>query len=215
MLSPRTAPLAANAEVATITGTGKFDVCQTTVEDRLFQSQDEAPGHYAKEQPLRPGQYIATENFFYSQNDLVLHFEDNPIDLENYKGANQVACQKAVASPEDKLADYCFAFSYQIKLLQTLDAFRAGIDAKIVHQVNNSDVDWALGAALVLYLEGRSANLSKEEATASSALLGALIAAAAVLMLAVGLWNRGFRGAFAKPAAYGDVSPTKYGGPAE
>merc|ERR1712203_517407 len=71
----------------------------------------------------------------------------------------------------------CFALSYQTMLLKALKASNPGIDVRVAHKINGGDVDWALGAALVHFLQGHAA-------ASDDFSLGTPIA---VLLLVVGL----------------------------
>mmetsp|Transcript_126265 Transcript_126265/g.403585 ORF Transcript_126265/g.403585 Transcript_126265/m.403585 type:complete len:114 (-) Transcript_126265:296-637(-) len=81
----------------------------------------------------------------------------------------------------------CFALSYEASLLKALKVWEIGATVKIVHKINGADVDWALGAALVHFLQGNAEPESVEVSqgfTMNQTVLG-FVSLLAVAMAAV------------------------------
>jgi len=141
-----------------VKGSGNAELCQELIKSQLMPSSETiSPGRYSFEMPLR-GNFVATENFFYVRNDLNLPMDGN---MAAMKDAAKNTCAKPLSlSPEQEAvmlagtADpskqkSCFGLSFQVALL---DALRVS-QVQIAHTINGGDIDWALGAALVHFLE--------------------------------------------------------------
>lgn len=151
-----------------IQGAGDWSRCKELIESHLLGGSVDAPGHYAKELPL-VGPFVATENFFYVQDKLALKLEDTVVGQAKLEEVAQSACSAKLeptaeerASMERGAADAgnpnsCFALSYQAALLQTFQIAIRNLEVRIAHKINGGDVDWALGAALVHFLQARAA----------------------------------------------------------
>jgi len=173
-----------------VRGSGSGKSCRANVDSRLLQASEDAPGQYGKELALRPGPFIATENFFFGQKDLSLGFEDRVVSQAEWEEAAENACKTAWQPSEKEAADMhagnadagsprtCFALSYQAMLLQALKASTPGVDVRVARQIKGGDVDWALGAALVHFLQGHAAREPE-------ALSGALGGPTVMLLVAV------------------------------
>jgi len=150
-----------------IRGTGQAQSCKANLVQRVVGASEEAPGVYKAEIPLR-GNFVATENFFYVQNDLSMKLEELArLESSTLDSAGEQACSKAINLSADEIAKMesgeasatdpkqCFGLVFQAVLLQSLRAFTSpDVSVQIAHQINGGDVDWALGAALVHYLDG-------------------------------------------------------------
>jgi apyrase len=173
-------------------GTGNAEQCQELIKTRLLSPlETAAPGRYAGELSLRGG-FVATENFFYVRNgDTKLPLDG---DLAVMKDAANVGCNVALkpsveleAAMRAGTADpakqkTCFALSYQAALLEVLRASTLpGVQVKIARSINGGDIDWALGAALVHFIESGMAKAG----TASGA--GAMDAGLRFLVVLLGL----------------------------
>lgn len=129
-----------------VNGTGDADSCKSKIQS-LVLTEQQAPGHYEHELPLR-GSLVATENFFYVRNDLGLPQKEGvrPTDVEA-----QAACSQSWSPAHE---NGCFGLSYQVSLLLSLKA--GGDIVKVQRKIKGGDIDWAIGAALVHLLDGRS-----------------------------------------------------------
>jgi len=165
-------------------GRGDKLKCQEHIDQALLPKLD-APGRYTSELPLR-GQFIATENFFYTQNDLSLSLDGNFIDPDVLEAAAAWACKRPYGATDSDVSamatgksnpntpNWCFGMIYQARLLYALKvpvgAAEGEVKVRIAHQINGGDVDWALGAALVHYLAELKAEGGWEPHSTSGAL---------------------------------------------
>jgi len=150
---------------AFVNGTGDVKGCLGKIQSLLLQSSDQAPGRYPHELPVR-GPFAATENFFYVRKELSLTLKDElrPSDTEASDACSKamVAVPAEISSMEEGSADagrptQCFALSYQNALLQALKIpTTPGVKVQVMRKINGGDVDWALGAALVHFLQSRA-----------------------------------------------------------
>eukprot|EP00930_Biecheleria_cincta_P027936 TRINITY_DN19517_c0_g1_i2.p1 TRINITY_DN19517_c0_g1~~TRINITY_DN19517_c0_g1_i2.p1 ORF type:complete len:398 (+),score=72.42 TRINITY_DN19517_c0_g1_i2:53-1246(+) len=129
-----------------VNGTGDAESCKSKIQSLLLEDQ-QAPGHYEHELPLR-GSLVATENFFYVRSGLGLAQKEavRPTDAEA-----QAACSQPWPPA---LENGCFGLSYQVSLLRSLKA--SGDMVKVQRKIKGGDIDWAIGAALVHLLDGRA-----------------------------------------------------------
>lgn len=140
-----------------IKGGGDSDSCRAMIREQLLQ-QNGAPGAYIGETPLR-GRFVATENFVHVRRDAAFAVPGNSTALA---AEAREACtrqfkpsREEVALLETGKADAghpraCFALSYQAAFLQQLKGFSAsGVTVRSSQQIASSDIDWAVGAALV------------------------------------------------------------------
>lgn len=135
-----------NSPGRVVNGTGDAASCKNKIQSLVLMEQ-QAPGHYEHELPLR-GSMVATENFFYVRNNLGLPQKEavRPTDAEA-----QATCS---APWPPALESGCFGLSYQVSLLGALKA--SGDTVKVQRKINGGDIDWAIGAALVHLLDGRA-----------------------------------------------------------
>jgi len=169
---------------SSIHGSGDFAHCKANIATNLMSSSDDAPGIYRDELPLKAGNFIATENFFYTQADLSLGLEGSALTSAALEAAAGTACSKTVQA-EDKVAQACFALSFQAELLRALKASERGAAVKIAHQVGGGDVAWALGAALVHFLKGHSS--SGGDSFDGTSFTSLLLAGLAMLLAGLGV----------------------------
>lgn len=156
-----------------VDGDGDAVQCEVQIETRLIGASDDAPGRYEHELPLKGGEYIATENFFYVQADLALGLEGTLLNSRTLESVAEKDCAKTVKG-QDHSADTCFALSYQASLLKVLKTEERGASVKIARTINGGDVDWALGAALLHYLQGHTAIPPAETSLFTEMVAGAL-----------------------------------------
>ncbi len=156
-----TAP--ADADAVTVKGGGDFDACRALVKDVLFDPHvpDQPPLipgateslDAAYTQPPLAGQFIATENFWYGRKspDIVpaasLSMEPayvQELGARYCAGAGQQDEQEGF-DPANKL---CFGIAFQTVFLEQLGA-TGDTTPRIAKNIGGSDLDWALGAAVV------------------------------------------------------------------
>jgi len=174
---------------SSVHGAGDFGRCQANIKSRLMLgASGDAPGSYGDELPLRGADFVATESFFYTQDDLALGLEDRTLGEGVLETAAGRTCKIVFDRGADKkLAEMCFALSYEASLLKALKVWEIGATVKIVHKINGADVDWALGAALVHFLQGNAEPESVEVSqgfTMNQTVLG-FVSLLAVAMAAV------------------------------
>lgn len=145
-----------------IKGTGDAQACQDMIKMHLFNhSAGTAPGRYPLELPVR-GNMVATENFFYVRHGLRLPLDG---DISAMKEAADKWCGTRITFSEAETARMrdgrthpfkeknCFALSYQAALMDALKAsHRPGVKVQIARQINGADIDWAMGAALMHFI---------------------------------------------------------------
>ena len=137
-----------------VLGLGNYQDC-LAMTSQFLRDSPSGPGKYIGEPPLR-GHFIAIENFFYVRHDM-----HAPMDATSAarNAAGEKACKTAIpagskAATDASKAKACYALAYQSSLLEALKATEAeNVEVKIVHQLNNADVDWALGAAIAQFLD--------------------------------------------------------------
>lgn len=153
---------AADDASSVIKGTGNAEACQHLIRTHLFGNRSETgPGRYKGELQLR-GHLVATENFFYVRDNLKL-----PLDgaVHVMKEAAEKGCQRIAPSADEEAAmqggtadvskpNGCFGLSYQVALLDALQVtYRPGVHVEIARQIKGGDIDWALGAALMHFID--------------------------------------------------------------
>jgi len=175
---------------ALVQGTGDADACQDKIRALFFSpvSRD-APGSYPGEIPLQ-GRFAATENFFNVRDDLKLPLIGKADAMAE---AAQSVCKESLGpSAIEQVAKgghplHCFAFSYQVVLLAALRAHTTpSVELQIGQQIGGSDVDWALGAAVVQLLQERDHGSIGSNLAVDAVGLAPISAWASVLVL-VGL----------------------------
>jgi len=144
-------------------GDGNGQSCMATIASKLWSTSATAPGRYAMEVPL-VGSFVATENFFYTQADEKLGWEDRVMSISDFAAGVEKTCGHDLPEEEArKMASgggdpaspkYCFALAYQGELLKALKAISNDVNVRIRHQINGGDIDWALGAAIIHYIQG-------------------------------------------------------------
>jgi len=148
--------------IGTVSGTGNAKACQEKIDALLLDStHDSAPGRYVHEPPLR-GRFVATENFFYVRNDLNLPLIGETTAMEAAATEHCKTVHVATAAEQEAMTSgsadisqpkHCFSLSYHVAMLRALKVpSTPGVDLQIVRQIKGSDVDWAVGAALVHHL---------------------------------------------------------------
>eukprot|EP00929_Paragymnodinium_shiwhaense_P089491 TRINITY_DN49631_c0_g1_i1.p1 TRINITY_DN49631_c0_g1~~TRINITY_DN49631_c0_g1_i1.p1 ORF type:complete len:496 (+),score=55.18 TRINITY_DN49631_c0_g1_i1:158-1645(+) len=136
-----------------IEGSGDPTGCEAHIVARLLTPSSESPGRYRGEVPLS-GRFIGIENFVYALSDLSLPLSTN---FDETVAASKTACSTAVTDPDNSPDDpkACFALSYHVALLRALKSPQFGVNVRVTKQISGADVDWALGAALVQYMQQR------------------------------------------------------------
>jgi len=168
-----------NVEAVTVEGTGQFENCRSILRRLLFNPdprdlEDHHPAivpgvqqttiNGGIMQPALEGSFIATENFFYIRNDILpeiapLSAMDLSEDVVTKLG--QQVCTEVMES-SSKIEDpnkYCFAIAYQSVLLEQVGAVGEHTPT-VTRTINGADVDWAVGAAVVNYIERNRASAS-------------------------------------------------------
>jgi len=137
-----------------VRGTGRGAECRALIERSLLSElAKDAPGRYLGE-PSLEGRFIATENFYYTRNDLGLPLLGDTGAME---AVTDQVCSSASPPPPPIGAEdpkHCFALAYQAALIKALrrnsgegdDATPMIVD--ILRQINGGEIDWALGAAV-------------------------------------------------------------------
>jgi len=177
-------------------GAGNAELCQELIKSRLLApEQDTAPGRYSDELALR-GRFVATENFFYLREDLKLPLD---ADVTAMKDAAKVGCETALnpsveleaamragtADPMKQKA--CFGLSYQVALLETLRASTSpSVQVKIARNINGGDIDWALGAALMHFIDSGMAKAGAAQETSASGMDASVLILLLVVLATLG-----------------------------
>jgi len=125
-----------------------------------------SPGQYSFELLLR-GQFVATENFFYVRSDLKLPLDG---DIVAMKEAAKTTCEMRLdelGTSDSSKQKHCFGLSFQAALLDSLRvSMIPGVRVQIARSINGGDIDWAVGAAVVHFLQtgmGQKANMLEVE----------------------------------------------------
>jgi hypothetical protein len=137
-----------------IFGSGDFDACQTHIRELVFgqsSAKNPAASHVppTSSQPKLQGGFYATENFYYIRNDIQSYIP-NKQDVMNLAKQTQVGrliCANDNVDDED--GKYCFGMAYQSVFLERIGANKLLHRTKVVREIENVDVDWSLGAAVV------------------------------------------------------------------
>jgi len=141
-------PLGYQRGVTTLVkGSGNAEACESLVQG-FFAESEQAPGSYHAG-PSLSGRFVATENFVHARHDLSLPLEGG---VDSMSKAAVQACQHAAEeTPTDPMKpNFCFALAYQVAFLSALGVRQdGGVDVRIAEKINGSDLDWAVGAALV------------------------------------------------------------------
>ena len=149
-----------------VKGSGDFQLCKQKVRNILFNvtlpnQPPLIPGyqtHKGYVQPPLTGKFIATENFWYGRRssdivppaDLSLASVDVDSLGERFCG---VASDTYIANDNsnfDERNRYCFGLAFQSVLLESLHAEGEELPT-ISKNIGGSDLDWAMGAAVVHY----------------------------------------------------------------
>ena len=152
-----------DADGVTVAGSGDFDACRALIKDVLFNPDvpDQPPLipgateslDAAYKQPPLAGKFIATENFWYGRKspDIVpaasLSMEPayvQELGARYCAGVGQDKEQEGF-DPANKL---CFGIAFQTVFLEQLGA-TGDMTPTIAKNIGGSDLDWALGAAVV------------------------------------------------------------------
>ena len=156
-----------------IKGTGNFQLCRENIQNVLFNVSmpDQPPlipGVQTLDgyrQPPLGGTFIATENFWYGRRSQdILPIAELSLDPmyvdklgERYCGA--WSNNRIISTYDDKVEKkvefdtnnkYCFGLAFQSTFLQMLDATGPQLPT-ISKNIGGSDLDWAMGAAVVHY----------------------------------------------------------------
>jgi len=148
---------ASGGEGKFVQGSGDSSVCMAEIGRRLWPTSAMAPGRYAKERPLS-GRFVATENFFYTQADEKLGWEDRLLSLADLESAARGVCGKELAeaggaeTADPGVPKTCFGFAYQAELLKAIKATTNLVQVFVKHKIHGGDIDWALGAALIHHI---------------------------------------------------------------
>lgn len=174
-----------------VRGAGDGDRCRENIEAILLGPVGDAPGTYSHELPLRGDSFVAVGSFWYTQDDLALSLEDRPLGPGDFEAAARAACQSAPGAgiEPQKASTLCFAMSYEAAALQALHPWGNGASVRIVHQIRGTEVDWALGAALVHFLRGQRALVSAGRHSAT--LLDAVGSVITLASVAMAIWSCG------------------------
>mmetsp|Transcript_111298 Transcript_111298/g.315065 ORF Transcript_111298/g.315065 Transcript_111298/m.315065 type:complete len:471 (+) Transcript_111298:30-1442(+) len=182
-----------------IAGSGDAAACQAHIQNHLLEPHPEAPGKLPGA-PQISGSFVATENFFHVRSRLQLPMLAS---LEAMETAANATCASAFVPTEFELKKMedgssdplqpaeCFGLSYHIALLKALRAFTTeGVRLEITKQLAGSDIDWAIGAAVMHVLstgEVSSISITATQDIYSVVLLSVAMISALVL---VGLKRR-------------------------
>lgn len=142
-----------------IRGAGNTLACQSLIQNSILKGP-QAPGSYSNELLVR-GRFVAMENFFWARNDEALPMLGEAQAMDDAAAsicarelnADQKAKMKGpgVAPTEHK---NCFALSYQSAFMKALGVpTQPDVTVRIAKALGGSDIDWALGAALVHTME--------------------------------------------------------------
>eukprot|EP00927_Polykrikos_kofoidii_P067674 TRINITY_DN63122_c0_g1_i1.p1 TRINITY_DN63122_c0_g1~~TRINITY_DN63122_c0_g1_i1.p1 ORF type:complete len:505 (-),score=58.27 TRINITY_DN63122_c0_g1_i1:150-1664(-) len=141
-------------------GTGDAEACILLIKRLLLSAEKhaDAPGAYAAERALH-GHFIATEKFFWVRKNVPLFFKADQAEMlsaavGSCKQTRNVEIHDAQASEDPLEPRSCFALSYQLALLQSLNAFNSDVKIAIAHEIHGGYVEWALGAALAQMMAG-------------------------------------------------------------
>eukprot|EP00405_Crypthecodinium_cohnii_P037255 CAMPEP_0206534990 /NCGR_PEP_ID=MMETSP0325_2-20121206/5871_1 /ASSEMBLY_ACC=CAM_ASM_000347 /TAXON_ID=2866 /ORGANISM="Crypthecodinium cohnii, Strain Seligo" /LENGTH=642 /DNA_ID=CAMNT_0054031893 /DNA_START=62 /DNA_END=1987 /DNA_ORIENTATION=- len=101
-----------------VAGMGKAKDCISGIWKSLFlgDSSEDAPGEY-KGEPTLKGRFVATENFFYTRNDLKLPMLGKQHEMEDVANA---VCMEHYSGDAESVPKHCFALAYQAAFLQAL-----------------------------------------------------------------------------------------------
>lgn len=143
-----------------VKGSANAELCKSKIREHVLAAPT-APGRYSAELLVR-GPFVATENFFYVRKDVATAIGVLDSTGSDEKGAcaksmtptNEEVTKMQLGSADAGKPNYCFGLSYQAELLTALKAFSVtGVEVEVKRQINGGDIDWALGAALLHYME--------------------------------------------------------------
>lgn len=137
-----------------ISGSGNAEQCQALIEKILMLPSSNAPGRYRGERSLH-GPFIATENFYYTRADLNLPLGSQQISPAAMSSLAETECSRQFEgiSGDPNHASFCFALSYQARVLSALNVPHDQM--MIANKIHGHQIGWALGAALMLMSEHR------------------------------------------------------------
>merc|ERR1712129_205708 len=183
------------------------ELCQELLKSRLFAATEKlAPSRYADGLSLR-GQFVATENFFYLREDYKLPMDASITAMKDVAKDNcakpmsptveqeaAMTAGKPSSNPSNQKS--CFGFCYQAALLEALGATtQPGVEVQIARQIKGGDIDWALGAALVHFIDNKMGDKAEAlPATAASGNLGKGLVLVVVLLSLAAIAARFFLG---------------------
>lgn len=124
-----------------LTGSGDAEQCIRSITDKLLTNSD-GPGNYEFEVPLR-GDFVAIEVFVYVRLDMKLEV---PADFSEVRKSAISVCQQP--KRESIRDNICIGMCLQEAFIQKLST-NGSVTIQISPEVRGSQVEWALGAALV------------------------------------------------------------------
>lgn len=141
-----------------VEGSGDSEECLAAINSRLLNVSLDGPGRYSRELPLKAGFYAATENFIHVQNDLSMELENKPVNHDMLQKKAEKGCSIKIsrAGSDLKKVNACFGLVYEAAFLQALRASERNADTRVVRKIRGADIDWALGAAIVHFLQGHA-----------------------------------------------------------
>nr|XP_018680908.1 PREDICTED: probable apyrase 6 [Musa acuminata subsp. malaccensis] len=182
---------------------GNFSECRSTALSLLQKEKDNCLYQLCHLGstfiPKMQGNFIATENFFYTSKFFGLSPTSS---LSEMMHAGEEYCEqdwsktkkKYHSADEEDLSRYCFSAAYIVALLH--DSFGIPLDDKRIeytNQVGDMEIDWALGAYIVQSMTKSSENAGWVTAMIHGDLVLLLLVASALLVLTAWLvskWRR-------------------------
>ncbi|URD99822.1 GDA1 CD39 family protein [Musa troglodytarum] len=182
---------------------GNFSECRSTALSLLQKEKDNCLYQLCHLGstfiPKMRGNFIATENFFYTSKFFGLSPTSS---LSEMMHAGEEYCEqdwsktkkKYHSADEEDLSRYCFSAAYIVALLH--DSFGIPLDDKRIeytNQVGDVEIEWALGAYIVQSMTKSSENADWVTAMIHGDLVLMLLVASALLVLTAWLvskWRR-------------------------
>merc|ERR1719362_65937 len=145
-----------------VQGSGNSEACKANISKSLFSKASDTPGFYHGERPLH-GKLWALQNFFFARKDAGLPLKGDHKSMDAAakqvcSTAMEVTAEQAQAMEAGKAdaghPNSCFGLCFQSVLMSALQAPSIpSVHVQIANQINGSDADWALGAAVIHILE--------------------------------------------------------------
>jgi len=179
-----------------VNGTGDFQQCKADIGAQLLNSPDAPGNHSHRELPLR-GAFAASVNFYWVQHGASQRWEErDQVDAADFQRAGEQFCSQAMqptaqerSRMESGQADpmqpnSCFGLAHQAAFLNALNTSNASeFTMRVARQINGSDLDWALGAAIVEHMREDEHTTHKDSIFASPFLWLMMVPAVAALVL--------------------------------